>query len=286
MRNSKPVLLAKNRSSLTPKQRRFVTLVAQLCPLVFVISVLAFPQLWAGADPLATNLAATYQPPGAAHFLGTDQIGRDIYSRIIYGARSSILSGVLAACAAAGIGALLGVLVALLRGVLKTIALRCVDAAIALPEFLLALLLIAYLGTGFWAAVLAVTFATAPGYTKIAIAACGRALQSPAYVSARVLGVGRLRRFSAYLLPEVLRPLLAVMVLGIGTAMLMIAGFTFLGIGLSSENVDWGVMLQQSKLFAFRAWWALVFPGLALVCSVILCTWWGKKLQQKLEFGA
>ncbi|RRD36231.1 ABC transporter permease [Leucobacter sp. OH2974_COT-288] len=261
--------------------QRTVSLVLSLAGLLMLTLTVTVPQLITGVDPLATNTAAVFSPPSAAHPFGTDQTGRDVFSRVIYGARTTVLSAVIAAAAAALVGAAWGVMLAFLPRSLRQLGARVLDAAMALPDFLIALLIMAYTGPGAVGVTLAVALATMPGYARIALLQARSAITSEAHQTARVLGIGKLRRAFVYVLPETLRPIIAVAVLGVGFAVLMIAALTFLGLGLTPPDPDWGAMLSQGKLFVNRGWWAIVFPGLALLGTVALFTVLGKKLEAR-----
>lgn len=257
---------------------------AALAGLLLLLGlVVAFPHFFAAADPLTTNTQEVFLPPSLEHPLGTDQTGRDVFARVVYGARSTVLTGLIAAFTAAASGAFLGALAAFFKAFGRSFVMRLIDAGMALPEFLIALLIIAYTGPGVVGVTLAVALATTPGYVRLALVSARSAITSEAHIAAKVLGVSRARRLLRYIMPAALRPIIGVAVLGVGFAVLTIAGLTFLGLGLVPPDPDWGAMLSQSKLFVKRGWWALVFPGIALIATVCLFIACGKRLQKGLE---
>ncbi len=263
------------RSKITARLIALRLFEALLVAIVFV------PQLLSTADPLATDTSQILAAPNLAHPLGTDQAGRDLLTRIIYGARSTVLTGLVAAVCAAFAGALLGTFAAFSARPVRTIFMRLTESAMALPEFLIALLIVAYTGAGVWGVTLAVIIATVPGYARIAVARASTAVAADPHTAAKVLGVSKTRRFCVYVLPAAVRPVAAVMVTGIGVAILMITGLTFLGLGLTPPAPDWGAMLSQSRTYVNRAWWPVAFPGVAIICAVAYFTLRGRALQQR-----
>ena len=236
--------------------------------LVVAVLICLAPGLIAPGDPRETDAAAALEAPSTAHWLGTDQVGRDIATRIVHGARSSFGAGMLATAIAASAGGVLGALSAFGPRWERALALRLTEVGLAIPEFLLALLLLAFLGPGASAVLLAVALAAIPGYARLA-ALTGRAvLGSEAVQAARILGVSRARLVFRHVLPATLRPVLSLAVLGAATAMLAIAGLSFLGLGVPPSEPDWGVMMSQSRSVVTRGWWTVVFPGLALGATV------------------
>lgn len=236
---------------------------------VFVIlglfaTAAVFPSLFAHGDPLATNPSATLQPPSAEHWFGTDQSGRDVWTRVVHGTASTLGSGVLATLLGAGVGGVIGALSAFGPRWERALVLRLSEVGLAIPEFLFALLLLAFIGTGQTAVTIAVAVATVPGYARLAAVSARAVLKSEAVLAARIVGVGPLRLAVRHVLPEALRPVVSLAVLGVATAMLAIAGFAFLGLGVQPPEPDWGVMLSQGKNVVRRAWWVVVLPGLAL----------------------
>ncbi|MBT1035676.1 ABC transporter permease [Canibacter sp. lx-45] len=263
--------------------RRFLkpTALLVLCFEVLLVLMIVAPWLLTRVDPLATDAAQVLAAPSLAHPFGTDQTGRDLLARIIHGARSSVLTGVVAAFGAALIGTVLGTIAAFGSGWERSLFMRITEAGMTLPEFLIALLIVAYTNTGLWGVTLAVTLATIPGYARIATVSARNAVLTEAYITAKVLGVGRCRRFFVYALPTAVRPVFALALVGVGVAILMISGLTFLGLGLTPPDPDWGAMLSQSKTYVNRAWWPLLFPGVSLIAVVAYFMLRGKQLQRK-----
>lgn len=241
-------------------------------PLLLSTAVLAFfilaaiaPGLLAPYDPLAINPADAFAPPGAGHLLGTDESGRDIYSRIIHGARPSLLIGAAATAIGLGLALLLGTLAGFGGTWLDFGIGRVLEVLFALPGLLLALVFIALAGPGVGTTVVAVGLTTAPGYARM-IRAQIIALRTSAMVeAATVLGRSRRQILSTHILPNALAPLAVLGTLGLGQAVVWAASLSFLGLGAPPPAPEWGAMLSAGRTYLSLAWWMTFFPGLAIV---------------------
>ncbi|GAA4371373.1 ABC transporter permease [Paeniglutamicibacter cryotolerans] len=239
------------------------------------------PGLLAPDDPLAINPAQSFEGPSGTHLLGTDESGRDIYSRIIYGARSSLLIG----AAATGLGLFLALLLGTVAGLggrwADTVIGRVLEVLFALPGLLLALVFIALAGPGTTTTVMAVALTTAPGYARI-IRAQVMALRSSAMVeAARVLGRTRTRILFGHLLPNALGPVMVLATLGLGQAVVWASSLSFLGLGAPPPAPEWGSMLAAGRTYLSLAWWMTFFPGLAIVAIAAASTVLGRALQRR-----
>lgn len=247
--------------------------------LAFPVLVLGFfalaaivPVWLAPFDPLAINPADAFSPPGPGHLLGTDESGRDIYSRIIHGARPSLLIG--AAATAIGLGA------ALLLGTLAGFGGRWLDAGVgrilevlfALPGLLLALVFIALAGPGVGTTVVAVGLTTAPGYARLIRGQLIALRASPMVEAATVLGRTRAQILRTHLLPNALAPIAVLGTLGLGQAVVWAASLSFLGLGAPPPAPEWGAMLSAGRTYLSLAWWMTFFPGLAIVLVAAAAT--------------
>ncbi|MEO6530913.1 MAG: ABC transporter permease [Specibacter sp.] len=232
--------------------------------LFFVLAAIA-PSLVAPFDPLAINPAEAFSPPGAGHLLGTDESGRDIYSRIIHGSRPSLLTG--AAATAMGLG------LALVLGTVAGFGVRWLDFGVgrilevlfALPGLLLALVFIALAGPGVATTVMAVGLTSAPGYARIIRAQIIALRSSPMVEAATVLGRSRFHILTVHILPNALAPIAVLATLGLGQAILWAASLSFLGLGAPPPAPEWGTMLSAGRTYLSLAWWMTFFPGLAIV---------------------
>lgn len=234
-----------------------------------MLLVLLAPQAIAPGNPLQTEGAKALQSPSLSHVFGTDSAGRDVYTRVVHGARLTLGTALIATLAASLVGGILGVLAASGPRWLAGLALRFSESALAIPEFLLALLILAIVGPSGLTVALAVGLAVLPGYTRVAVLSTRRVLVSEPVRAARVLGLSRGKLLLRHILPEALAPVAAVAIPGLAAAMLAIAGLTFLGLGVQAPDPDWGLMIAQGKSVIRRAWWVVVFPGLALTASAM-----------------
>ncbi|MBM6621577.1 ABC transporter permease [Micrococcaceae bacterium RIT802] len=254
--------------------------VAALTALFLVLAALV-PGWLAPADPLAIDPVAAFRGPSGAHWLGTDESGRDIYSRIVHGARPSLLIGAAATALGLGLALLLGLAAGLGGRWLDAGVGRIVEVLLALPGLLLALVFIALAGPGVATTIVAVGLSTAPGYARI-IRTQVRALRtSPMIEAARVLGHSPARILARHLLPNALGPVLVLATLGIGQAVVWASALSFLGLGEAPPAPEWGAMLAAGRTYLGFAWWMTFFPGLAIVATAASSTVLGRSLQRR-----
>ena len=254
--------------------------IAVLAVLAFAV---AFPGLLATHDPLQTDVRAALLPPGAEHPFGTDQSGRDVYSRVVHGAGRSIGIGLLATGVALAGGLLVGALAGLAPRAVDTTLMRVNDVLMAFPEFLVALVVVALLGPGPVNIAIAVTLAAVPVYIRLARVQT-RTLRSAEHVeAARILGVRPVPAFLRHVVPGVLGSLSVLATIGIGSSILAAAGLSFLGLGPSEPTPEWGLMLAGGRNVLGQAWWIAVFPGLAITLTVISATIVGRILRARAE---
>ncbi|MFE5644250.1 ABC transporter permease [Rhodococcus sp. NPDC056516] len=257
------------------------TTLALLFTAIALVAVAA-PSLLTGVDPNATNPAAPFAGPGSAHWFGTDNLGRDIFSRVVHGARFSLLIGLGATAVAVLLGTLVGISAVLGPRWVRAGLLRMVDITMAFPDLLLTLLVIAVLGPGPRNTLIAVALGMVPRFARV-IRAQTLPIAASGYVeSAVALGTPRRRIVGLHILPNALLPLVAVATISVGTAIISVASLSFLGLGVRPPDAEWGVMLAQGREFLRLAWWASLFPGLAVVLTVVSITTLGRHAQRRL----
>ncbi|WP_258067032.1 ABC transporter permease [Arthrobacter sp. GMC3] len=232
--------------------------------LFFLVAAIA-PNLLAPVDPLAINPTGAFSPPGPGHLLGTDESGRDIYSRIVHGARPSLLIGAAATAIGLGLAVVLGTVAGFGGRWLDYGVGRLLEVLFALPGLLLALVFIALAGPGVTTTVIAVGLTTAPGYARMIRAQIIAQRASPMVEAATVLGRSRARILTVHILPNALAPLAVLATLGLGQAILWAASLSFLGLGAPPPAPEWGTMLSSGRTYLALAWWMTFFPGLAIV---------------------
>jgi peptide/nickel transport system permease protein len=235
-------------------------------------------------DPIRLDIRSRFQPPSATHWFGTDQYGRDVFTRVLYGARYDLLIAVLAVALAAGVGTPLGLLAGYFRGWTDTVVMRTMDLLLAFPNILLAMTLAAVLGPSLNNAILAVAIVGIAGYARIAYASTLSA-KSEVYVeAARALGAAHHRLMLRAILPAILAPIVIRGTLGMGFTILLAAGLGFIGLGAQPPTPEWGAMINEGRnQVILGRWWTSVFPGLAIVLLVTGFNLLGDGLRDALD---
>jgi ABC-type dipeptide/oligopeptide/nickel transport system permease subunit len=262
---------------------RHRTAVAGLAILaLFLAATLAAPLLIV-FDPTEADFDRVLQRPSAAHLLGTDQLGRDLLARVVYGARVSFLIGVLAVSLSAAIGVPMGLVSGYYGGGVDIAVQRAVDLALAFPGFLLALTLISVLGVGVLNVVVSVGLATAPIYVRL-VRGVALTLRAQTFVeAARALGAPPPRIMARHVLPNCVAPVIVQSTLQLGTAILVAAGLGFLGLGVKPPTPEWGTMLGEGQTYLFSSWYIATFPGLAIFLVVMAFNLLGDGLRDALD---
>ncbi len=263
--------------------------VAGLVVVVAVLLVAAFAEVFAPYPPNLTNNAAFLQPPAWqtggswAYLLGTDAIGRDILSRLIYGARLSLLIGIAVVALSIVVGIVLGLVAGCFRGVTEIAIMRLMDFILTLPSLLLAIVIVAILGPGLMNAMLAVAVVVLPHYVRITRASVITETSKDYVTAARANGASRLRLMLSEVLPNCAAPLIVQASLGVSTAILDAAALGFLGLGAQPPASEWGTMLADAREFVLRAWWVVTFPGLAILITVLAFNLLGDGLRDAFD---
>jgi peptide/nickel transport system permease protein len=251
--------------------------------LVLQILIALFAPQIAPYDPLAQNFRAALQPPSWAHPFGTDDVGRDILSRVIYGTRISLRVGLIAVSIGSVIGVLLGLAAGYYGRWVDNSIMRVMDVLLAFPGLLLALAIIAVLGPGLFNVMIAVGLGSVPVYTRMTRASTLSVRERDYVLAARTLGYSNTRIMLRYILPNVIPPVIALATLGVAGAILTAAGLSFIGLGAQPPTHEWGAMLTQGRQYLQRAWWFTVFPGLAIMITVLAINILGDALRDALD---
>lgn len=265
-------------------------LVASVFIAVLVLFV-ALPSLFATADPYTTDVAASLHAPSAEHWFGTDRLGRDIWSRIVFGARFSILIGLAATSISVILGTLIGVAAGLSGAFItgrtgRTMdegLTRSLDVISAFPAILLAMLVVTFTGTGVWNIAIAIGIAGIPLYARVVRAQTFVVTRADYVAHAAVYGRSRWAVLREHVLPNALTAIPVLAAIDIGASILAVSGLSFLGLGPQPPIPEWGVMLAESRDVLRIAWWAGVFPGLFITGSVIAFTVLGRWLQVRAD---
>lgn len=248
----------------------------------FFLVAAVVPGLLQTHDPLAIDLTSPLQAPSIAHWLGTDQSGRDLYSRIVEGAGQSLAIGLGATALSMAIALTLGVAAGLSGGVIDTVLSRLFDVLFALPTLLLALLFVAVFGQSVTTEVIAVGIGSAPGYARL-IRGQILSVKATGYVeAAKALGHSARRILLRHILPNALGPLATLFTLGVGQAMIWASGLAFLGLGVAPPASEWGALLYAGRNYVIYAWWLEVMPGLAIAVFALALTLVARHTQERL----
>jgi peptide/nickel transport system permease protein len=261
------------------------TVVASLIVLFLLVALIA-PGLLTDRSPYAINLGQTLLPPSLSHPFGTDDAGRDLYTRVVYGARESLGIGLGATGLAMGIAVLLGFTGALAGGIVDTVISRILEVAFAFPVLLLALLLIAVRGPSVSTEIIAVGIGSAPGYARMVRGQVLNVRKADYIEAAAALGHRRWGVIRRHLFPNSMRPLVAVFTLGIGQSIVWASGLAFLGLGVAPPSPEWGALLDAGRTYITTSWWLEIMPGLVIVLIALSVTSLGRTLQHRLEGAA
>lgn len=255
---------------------------AGLFLLTLLLAVL-FPDVFAPTDPLAIQPEHAFQAPGWVHWFGTDQSGRDIFARVVHGSRQSLSIGVLSIALAFSIAIPLGVFAGLIGGWVDHAIGWLVEILFAFPSLILALLFVAVFGSGISQLIIATGLGIAPGYARM-IRGQVLAARHAGYVeAARALGHSPWRIVRRQLLPNAMRPLVVVVTMGIGQAVVWASALSFLGLGAKPPAPEWGTMMAAGRDFIANAWWLTFFPGFFILLTTLSTTVVGRYLQRRLE---
>jgi peptide/nickel transport system permease protein len=252
--------------------RRFLThqpAVVAACILVFVALVAIFAPIVAPYDPIKSDFSAIRQGPSALHWMGTDELGRDLLSRLIYGARTSLMAGVLPVSLALVISIPLGLLSGYVGGFLDTVLMRITDALLAIPFLVLAIALTAVLGPGLYNAMLAIGVAAIPVFLRLARGSALAVSKEDYIEAARAGGNSSLRIAFKHVLPNMIPPLFVQATLTVATAIIVEASLSFLGLGQRPPAPSWGSMLNESQRFLTTMPLMSLWPGLAIFMVVM-----------------
>jgi peptide/nickel transport system permease protein len=263
--------------------RRNPAAMISLAVIALLIIVAVFAPLIAPYDPLQQSFRKALQPPSAAHPFGTDDVGRDILSRVIYGTQISLRVGLIAVSISASLGVLLGLIAGYYGGWVDRVISQLTDILLAFPGLLLALAIIAVLGPSLLNVMIAVGIGNIPVYIRVTRASTLSVRERDYVLAARTIGCRGQRVILRYVLPNVIPPILVLATLGVAGAILTAAGLSFIGLGAQPPTPEWGAMLTQGRQYLQRAWWFTMFPGLAIMVTVLAINTFGDALRDALD---
>ncbi|HEX4835510.1 MAG TPA: ABC transporter permease [bacterium] len=237
--------------------------------LALVIGTALFAWQIAPYSPTDQAFVEQLRPPSSAHLFGTDEFGRDIFSRVLFGARIALIVGLLADGIAASLGILLGIVSGYFGGRVDSAVMRIVDVMLAFPYLLLAMIVVAILGSSLTNAMIAIGIVYTPQFARLVRGAV-LAIRGQEFVeAARALGAGAVRVLVRHVLPNVLSPIIVMATLTVGFTIVETAGLSFLGLGASPPTPEWGSMLATGRSYMLTAPWIATFPGLAILITVV-----------------
>lgn len=274
------------------RRRQSFTGITGVLPFVaiFVIFVLLaiFAPWIAPQDPNTQNLFGRLKPPGTTarnvfYLLGTDNLGRDLLSRLIYGARISLSVAVLSVCLSGITGTVLGMAAGLARGWTEIVIMRLVEIVLSVPAVLLAIIMVAVLGPGFTNVVLVLALTRWPRYARVAFGQALSVANMPYVRLARFMGAGTFRILFVHILPNIVGAITVVATLEFGLMVLFEASLSFLGLGVQPPTPSWGAMLSTGRAYVATAWWIAAFPGACLFFLVLSVNLIGDFLRDRLD---
>jgi peptide/nickel transport system permease protein len=280
---AKVSLAERDRSRVAPRARPSVAEGVTIAVTAFLLVAAVAPWLVAPGDPFAIAPLSAFESPSLDHVFGTDESGRDVYTRVVHGTRNSLTIGAAATAIGLGFGILLGTIAGMLGRVVDFTVNRFLEVLFAFPGLLLALLFILIFGPGVTTAIVAVGLSTAPGYARI-IRGQLISVRSSAFVeAATVQGLTRRRILARHILPNTLAPLFVLGTLGIGQAIVWASALSYLGLGAEPPAAEWGAMLAAGRTYLTTAWWLSFFPGLFIVLTAVCATAIGRSIERRVR---
>lgn len=255
---------------------------AMLAALVIVVAVVG--HIAPPDNPFAVNGAHTLAPPGSGHWFGTDQYGRDVFSRVLYGLGFDVVIGLIVAAMALVVGAAVGLISGYLGGLVDDIVMRAVDIAMSFPSFLLALAIAVVLGNNTANVIFAVTLAYVPYIVRLTRASVLSARGADYVLGARAVGGSQVRVMTTHVLPNTIGPSVVQATMMSGWAILDVSGLSFLGVGIQPPSPELGVQVAQGASYITSGqWWVSVFPGIAIILAVLAFNFLGDYADDKIR---
>jgi len=256
---------------------------ASIIILMILIGLAIFAPSIAPYSPFEYELVDKYKPPSSTYLFGTDYLGRDILSRVIYGTRLSLFAGILIVVLSVVIGWPLGVIAGYRGGLVEDIIMRITDMFLAFPSLILALVIAFLLGPSLINSMLAISITWWPWYTRLARAETASLRERAFIESSRAIGLNDLAIMFRHILPNTVAPIVVQATMDLGTAILAEAGLSFLGLGAQPPEPEWGLMISQGRIVVLSAWWYAFFPGLFIVITAVAFNLLGDGLREALD---
>lgn len=251
--------------------------------IVILVLIAAFANVIAPYEVDAQDLANKFMKPSAKHIFGTDEFGRDIFSRIVYGSRYSLMIGAVAATLSAVIGMLVGSLAGFYGGKTDNLLMRLIDIMLAIPSTLLGISIVAALGNGIRNVIIAVAIGAVPAYARIVRASILSVKEQEYIEAARSIGASDFRIIMKHILPNCLAPIIVQITMSVAKAILEASALSFIGLGVQPPSAEWGAMLSAGRAYIRKAWWIVTFPGLAIAMIIFGLNLFGDGLRDALD---
>ena len=274
------MLSYRNKRLIRKFTRKRIIIYGSVLAVLVVLSL--FAPYFAPYDPIQISMEGR-KSPNVDHIFGTDRLGRDILSRIIYGTKYSLSIGIISVSIGLIFGTTMGVLSAYYGGLVDTIIMRFIDALLAFPGILLALVVIAVLGPGLFNVMLAVGISTVPEYARLARGKVLSVMQLEYIEAIHSIGGSNIRVILKHILPNISAPITILATLQVGNAILVGSGLSFLGMGAQPPTPEWGLMTAEGRNFMSQAWWISTFPGIAILITVISINQFGDGLREAFD---
>ena len=274
------MLSYRNKRLIRKFTRKRIIIYGSVLAVLVVLSL--FAPYFAPYDPIQISMEGR-KSPNVDHIFGTDRLGRDILSRIIYGTKYSLSIGLMSVSIGLIFGTTMGVLSAYYGGLVDTIIMRFIDALLAFPGILLALVVIAVLGPGLFNVMLAVGISTVPEYARLARGKVLSVIQLEYIEAIHSIGGSNIRVILKHILPNISAPITILATLQVGNAILVGSGLSFLGMGAQPPTPEWGLMTAEGRNFMSQAWWISTFPGIAILITVISINQFGDGLREAID---
>ncbi len=274
---------AEQRRRLFRRLRRSGNVVVGATILLVIAALALLAPVITAYNPEVMAPLDRLQPPSAAHFFGTDDFGRDVLTRVLFGAQISLVVGLVSVAVASIAGSLLGVVAGYTGGTTDSVIMRLIDVMLAFPSILLALVIVAILGRSLPNVMLAVGISTIPVYTRIVRGSTLSIKEADFILSARAIGAPSWRIMLRHILPNVIAPIIVVTTNGIAGAIISGAALSFLGLGAQPPTPEWGLMLSEGRNYLRQASWVTTFPGLAIMITVMAINLLGDGLRDVLD---
>jgi peptide/nickel transport system permease protein len=264
---------------LTEKPSAWISIIA-----VLILITIGLSGAWiAPQDPLALDTAIKYSPPGPQHWMGTDNLGRDIFSRVLAGTGLALKGAAVVLIAAAITGLVIGCLAGYYGGILDEILMRVSDVFIAFPGLVLAMAIAAALGPSLTNAMIAIAVVWWPGYARLVRAEVLSIKQREYVTASRAIGAGDLHILTRHVIPNVIVPLLVQMTNDVGPALVTSSSLSFIGMGAQPPSPEWGSMVSQGRNYILDYWWMSTFPGAAILVTVLAFNSLGEAIRRAYQ---